>query len=163
MGRRLLITVMISIIPVTYLATLDLVSALVTAIAVTISNLGSGVLQSHLSSRSTTQEMHQKLSRSVSALVDRDLESEIFKLSSQVEEKIKTELHSIDSEEELGQKSFKLAVFFPVLIFLLNALFLFVISKDSILRNDETVLGIGSMLILAHLSPLTPNHWPRNS
>ncbi|MFZ9250485.1 MAG: hypothetical protein ACO23J_05830, partial [Candidatus Nanopelagicaceae bacterium] len=108
-------------------------------------------------------ELHQKISKSVKSLIERDLESELFNLSSQVEEEIKTNLQGIDATADLAQKFRNFAVITPVLIFLLNALFLFYVSKELAILNKEAILAMSAMMLLAHLGAITPTNFRKNS
>ena len=163
MRKRLLRSLLISCLPLIYMAKLNVSSTLFTAAAVIISILVTEFTRSRISSQSTSGELHQKISKSVKSLIERDLESELFNLSSQVEQEIKTNLQGIDATADLAQKFRNFAVITPVLMFLLNALFLFYMSKELALLNKEEILAMSAMMLLAHLGSITPTDFRRNS
>ena len=80
-----------------------------------------------------------------------------------MEEEIKTNLQGIDATADLAQKFRNFAVITPVLIFLLNALFLFYVSKELALLNKEEILAMSAMMLLAHLGSITPTDFRRGS
>jgi len=161
MKKPLLASLLMALIPVIYMATFNLKSALVTALFVALSVLVREFTRSRISSQSRLDELHRKLSERVRALLERDLESELFKLSSKVEDEIKRDLEAINSETDSRMKSFDLRAAIPAILFLINALILFSIKSESLLTEKEGLFGIGAMMVLAHLTAFTPAPLPR--
>ena len=158
MRKQLLYKAVLAIPPLAYMATVELRLMLVTSAAVMISILAIGLISSRKTSQSYKAELSERLARRVRALVDRDLESEIFNLSSQVEAEIKRDLDEIDASLKIDEKSLNLKALIPISIFVINGLILFFISDKIALENDETLFALGSMMVLAHLSSITPTH-----
>lgn len=158
MRKQLLYKAVLAIPPLAYMATVELRLMLVTSAAVMISILAIGLISSRKISQSYKAELSERLARRVRALVDRDLESEIFNLSSQVEAEIKRDLDEIDASLKIDEKSLNLKALIPISIFVINGLILFFISDKIALENDETLFALGSMMVLAHLSSITPTH-----
>jgi len=158
MRKQLLYKAVLAIPPLAYMATVELRLMLVTSAAVMISILAIGLISSRKISQSYRAELSERLARRVRALVDRDLESEIFNLSSQVEAEIKRDLDEIDASLKIDEKSLNLKALIPISIFVINGLILFFISDKIALENDETLFALGSMMVLAHLSSITPTH-----
>lgn len=158
MRKQLLYKAVLAIPPLAYMATVELRLMLVTSAAVMISILAIGLISSRKISQSYKAELSERLARRVRALVDRDLESEIFNLSSQVEAEIKRDLDEIDASLKIDEKSLNLKSLIPISIFVINGLILFFISDKIALENDEAILALGSMMVLAHLSSITPTH-----
>ncbi len=158
MRKQLLYKAVLAIPPLAYMATVELRLMLVTSAAVMISILAIGLISSRKISQSYRAELSERLARRVRALVDRDLESEIFNLSSQVEAEIKRDLDEIDASLKIDEKSLNLNALIPISIFVINGLILFFSSDKIALENDEAILALGSMMVLAHLSSITPTH-----
>lgn len=158
MRKQLLYKAVLAIPPLAYMATVELRLMLVTSAAVMISILAIGLISSRKISQSYKAELSERLARRVRALVDRDLESEIFNLSSQVEAEIKRDLDEIDASLKIDEKRLNLKALIPISIFVINGLILFFISDKIALENDETLFALGSMMVLAHLSSITPTH-----
>ena len=158
MRKQLLYKAVLAIPPLAYMATVELRLMLVTSAAVMISILAIGLISSRKISQSYKAELSERLARRVRALVDRDLESEIFNLSSQVEAEIKRDLDEIDASLKIDEKSLNLKALIPISIFVINGLILFFISDKMALGNDEAIFALGSMMVLAHLSSITPTH-----
>lgn len=158
MRKQLLYKAVLALPSLAYMATVDLRLTLVTSAAVMISILAIGFISSRKISQSYKAELSERLSRRVRALVDRDLESEIFNLSSQVEAEIKRDLDEIDASLKIDEKSLNLNALIPISTLVLNGLILFFISDKIALENDETLFALGSMMVLAHLSSITPTH-----
>lgn len=158
MRKQLFYKAVLAIPPLAYMATVELRLMLVTSAAVMISILAIGLISSRKISQSYKAELSERLARRVRALVDRDLESEIFNLSSQVEAEIKRDLDEIDASLKIDEKRLNLKALIPISIFVINGLILFFISDKIALENDETLFALGSMMVLAHLSSITPTH-----
>jgi hypothetical protein len=158
MRKQLLYKAVLAIPPLAYMATVELRLMLVTSAAVMISILAIGLISSRKTSQSYKAELSERLARRVRALVDRDLESEIFNLSSQVEAEIKRDLDEIDASLKIDEKSLNLKALIPISIFVINGLIPFFISDKIALENDEALFALGSMMVLAHLSSITPTH-----
>ena len=158
MRKQLLYKAVLAIPPLAYMATVELRLMLVTSAAVMISILAIGLISSRKISQSYKAELSERLARRVRALVDRDLESEIFNLSSQVEAEIKRDLDEIDASLKIDEKSLNLKALIPISIFVINGLIPFFISDKIALENDEALFALGSMMVLAHLSSITPTH-----
>ena len=158
MRKQLLYKAVLAIPPLAYMATVEFRLMLVTSAAVMISILAIGLISSRKISQSYKAELSERLARRVRALVDRDLESEIFNLSSQVEAEIKRDLDEIDASLKIDEKSLNLKALIPISIFVINGLILFFISDKIALENDEAIFALGSMMVLAHLSSITPTH-----
>jgi len=158
MRKQLLYKAVLAIPPLVYMATVEFRLMLVTNAAVMISILAIGLISSRKISQSYKAELSERLARRVRALVDRDLESEIFNLSSQVEAEIKRDLDEIDASLKIDEKSLNFKTLIPISIFVINGLILFFISDKIALENDETLFALGSMMVLAHLSSITPTH-----
>lgn len=158
MRKQLLYKAVLAIPPLVYMTTVELRLMLVTSAAVMISILAIGLISSRKISQSYKAELSERLARRVRALVDRDLESEIFNLSSQVEAEIKRDLDEIDASLKIDEKSLNLKALIPISIFVINGLILFFISDKIALENDEAIFALGSMMVLAHLSSITPTH-----
>jgi len=158
MRKQLLYKAVLAIPPLAYMATVELRLMLVTSAAVMISILAIGLISSRKISQSYKAELSERLARRVRALVDRDLESEIFNLSSRVEAEIKRDLDEIDASLKIDEKSLNLKALIPISIFVINGLILFFISDKIALDNDEAIFALGSMMVLSHLSYITPTH-----
>ncbi|MFM7463828.1 MAG: hypothetical protein ACKO29_07150 [Actinomycetota bacterium] len=89
------------------------------------------------------------------------MESELFKLSSKVEDEIKRDLEAINSETDSRMESFDLRAAIPAIFFFINAFILFSIKSESLLTEKEGLFGIGAMMVLAHLTAFTPRPLPR--
>jgi ABC-type transport system involved in cytochrome bd biosynthesis fused ATPase/permease subunit len=153
MRKPLLLSFLMALIPVIYMAKFSLNSAVVTAVIVILSLLSNELIQRRRSSRLLGDEPHRRLSEKVRALVERDLESELFNLSSQVEEELKRDLEEISADKGISTRSFDLIKVIPALLFFSNALILFSLNKD--LDLLEAHFAIASMVVLAHLGAIT--------
>jgi hypothetical protein len=142
------------------MATLNLDAALVTAVAVTVSLLVSRFSPSRISAQ--TSELHKKLAQNVEALIERDLESELFNLSSLVEEEVNSDLNQIEKSVE-PKKSINFFILAPVLIMLLNAMIIFFFGKELIIVGSEALIGVGSAMLSAHLAIMTFSNFQRSN
>lgn len=156
MKKPLLASLLMVLIPVIYMATFSLKSALVTVLFVALSILISEFTHRLISSQSRLDELHRRLSEKVKTLLERDLESELFKLSSKVEDGIKRDIEAINSETDSKMKSLDFRKAIPAIFFLINALILFFMKNELLVAEGDALIGIGAMMVLAHLAAFTP-------